>query len=222
MSVIVMADYQGEPFEAEVFHDGHIEFPERELQFEQAMEEFTNLDSAVVKLDRLWEESPTEVIFYNMELPKKSCVLLVADYAEHVIHIYEDRYPDDLRPRKAIEATRKFVAGRINSKTLGKAVRAAETAERAAYAAATGAAWAATESARAAAEAAKASESSAWELAVSLSAARAAAWNVSRDRDSSKQQQARDVEKAWQVRRFVDVMEAVGQDLPWPPMEATP
>lgn len=26
----------------------------------------------------------------------------------------------------------------------------------------------------------------------------------------------------WQVRRFVDCMEAIGQGLPWPPMEATP
>ena len=26
----------------------------------------------------------------------------------------------------------------------------------------------------------------------------------------------------WQVRRFVDCMEAIGQGMPWPPMEATP
>jgi hypothetical protein len=27
---------------------------------------------------------------------------------------------------------------------------------------------------------------------------------------------------AWQIRRFVDLMEAIGQGLPWPPLEATP
>ena len=33
---------------------------------------------------------------------------------------------------------------------------------------------------------------------------------------------AEKVESNWQLRRFVDVMEALGQGLPWPPLEATP
>jgi hypothetical protein len=59
--------------------------------------------------------------------------------AEHVLHFYEDKYPDDKRPRHAIEATRICISDKSPT---AKAARAASWA----------AAWAATWAARAAAE----------------------------------------------------------------------
>jgi hypothetical protein len=221
MSVVLDATCEGETVEVEVFHDGHIEFPDRDLQFEQAMEEFTNSDSAVVQLDRLWVKSPTEVIFKSFELPENSNILLAADYVERVLHFYEDKYPRDFRPRNAIEATRKFVAGEIDQKTLEKYRSAAWTASELALESATAATAAAWAAARAAAWAA---EAAAWAAAgaAARAVARAVAHSVSPDDDSPEWQQACDAEVAWQVRRFVDCMEAVGQGFDWPDMKVTP
>ena len=234
MSAIVTATYKGETLDVEVFHNGHIEFPERDFQYEQAMAEFAPPGPASVQLYELWKKSPVNVICENLELPENSHVLLAADYAEHVLYIYEDKYPGDLHPRKAIKATRKFTRGEIDLSTLEKAREAAReaawAAEVAARAAAREAAWAAEVAARAAAwavaraarAAARAAEAAEAAWAAARTAAWAAAYNISSDTDYVEWQQARDAEVAWQVRRFVDVMEAVGQGLPWPPIEATP
>jgi hypothetical protein len=41
-------------------------------------------------------------------------------------------------------------------------------------------------------------------------------------KESPSYETARASEGLWQLQRFVDVIEAVSQDLPWPPLEATP
>jgi hypothetical protein len=61
--------------------------------------------------------------------------LFAADCAEHVLHFYEDKYPDDNRPRKAIEAAR-----RRDKKAAAHAAHAAAAAYAAADAAASAAA----------------------------------------------------------------------------------
>jgi len=40
------------------------------------------------------------------EIPKSVIIQYAVDCAERVLHIYEDKYPGDYRPRKAIEAAR--------------------------------------------------------------------------------------------------------------------
>ncbi len=69
--------------------------------------------------------------------------------AEHVLHIYEDKYPDDKRPRKAIEAARACITEK--SAAAADAAWAAADAADAAWAAADAAdaAWAAADAARA-------------------------------------------------------------------------
>ena len=49
MSVIVTANYEGETFEVEVFHDGSIEFPDRDFQYDQAVAEFAPPGPATVQ-----------------------------------------------------------------------------------------------------------------------------------------------------------------------------
>jgi hypothetical protein len=240
MSVIVDATYAGEAFEVEVFHNGHIEFPGRNLQHEQAMAEFTDSESAVMKLYDMWKESPTKVIFENLELPENSVPRLAADYAEHVQHLYEREYEKDRRIRDVIEATRKFVAGEIDELALEKAraaALAAEVAAEAAWVAALAAGgWAAVETAARAA-ASTSARAAVWaavmaagvgvaEHAVASTSARAAAWaaaySVSSDDYSPKWHRAFDIERAWQIRRFVDAMEAIGQGFDWPDIKVTP
>ena len=55
--------------------------------------------------------------------------LLACDYAEHVLRIFETRYPDDYRPREAIAVSRRYARGE------------ATEAELTAAGYATGAAW---------------------------------------------------------------------------------
>ena len=84
--------------------------------------------------------------------------LMAADFAEAVLPIYEQEYPNDKRARKVIKATRQYAVEEIG-----------EAAWEAARVAAWAAAWAAREAAQAAAGEA------AWVAAAAGAAARAAA-----------------------------------------------
>lgn len=47
--------------------------------------------------------------------------LLACDYAEHVLCRFERRYPDDRRPRQAIETARRYANGNASKSDLGVA-----------------------------------------------------------------------------------------------------
>src|SRR3990167_5257178 len=67
--------------------------------------------------------------------------LFAADCAEHVLPLYEKRYPDDAGPREAIAAARRFARGEITEAEMRvKRNAAADAAADAAYAAASDAA----------------------------------------------------------------------------------
>jgi hypothetical protein len=108
---------------------------------------------------------------YNWK--KEDSVALSIYAAELVIDLYEKQYPNDDRPRKAIEAARKYLENPTEAaaEAAWAAARAAEAAEAAE------AAWAAWAAARAA-EAAEAAEAAwaAWVAARAVEAAGAAAW----------------------------------------------
>jgi hypothetical protein len=88
--------------------------------------------------------------------------LLAADCAESVLHIYEKEFPNDDRPRNAIEAARGFANGKITEEELIAAAGAVRGAAGAARDAARDAwaAWSAGQAAEAArlARAARAAE----------------------------------------------------------------
>jgi hypothetical protein len=54
--------------------------------------------------------------------------LFAADCAEHVLHLYEEKYPDEKRPRRAIEMARKFARGEASNDELAAAWDAARAA----------------------------------------------------------------------------------------------
>jgi len=100
-------------------------------------------------------------------LEYKQYALFNADVAESVLHLFETKYPDDNRPRKAIEAIRLYIKGEITleqfnvyvyavsaATSLATANDAAFTASAAVYYASASAASASAASASAAAEAA--------------------------------------------------------------------
>jgi len=70
--------------------------------------------------------------------------LLACDYAEHVLPIFETRYPDDYRPREAIAVSRRYARGEATDAELSAAWSAAWSAEGSAAGAA---AWSAAEAA---------------------------------------------------------------------------
>jgi len=96
---------------------------------------------------------------------KTNVYMFCADVAESVLNLFENKYPDDKRPRKAIEATRKYANKEISKEELSAAADAAADAayaadaaadDDAAYAAAADTAYAAADAAGAAAYAAAA------------------------------------------------------------------
>ena len=114
--------------------------------------------------------------------------LFACDCAERVLHIYEKQYPNDKRPRRAIEIARQFAAGHASRSELAAAWAAAWAAARAAaWAAAGAAAWAA---ARDAVWAAGDAAGDAVRAAAG-DAARAAAWAV---------------EHQWQTRTLLEYL----------------
>ena len=87
---------------------------------------------------------------------ERTARLFVADCAEIALPIYERHYPNDDRPRKAIEAARKYADGLISKEEI-------DAAGAAAWAAAWDAAWDAAGAAGAAAGAA--ARDAAWDAA---------------------------------------------------------
>jgi hypothetical protein len=60
----------------------------------------------------------------------KLLAIWAADCAEHVLSLFEDYYPDDDRPRKAIEAARAWVSGNLKMTKARKFAFAAHAAAR--------------------------------------------------------------------------------------------
>ena len=88
--------------------------------------------------DRFW------VVLRYDTIGQKLCDEIACDIADHVLPIFEREYPDDKRPREAIEITRLHIAGKATGDARDVARAAAwAAAGDAATATAWAAAWAA-------------------------------------------------------------------------------
>ena len=109
------------------FHEGVL------WEVEAGPERVDHGDKIVVRRARLVRKAAT--------LNAKTLRLLAADFAEHVLPIFEKRRPGDLRPREAIAAARSYARGEIGIGELREKRAAAyaaadAAADAAAYAAA--------------------------------------------------------------------------------------
>ena len=111
---------------------------------------------------------------------KKSARLFAADCAEHVLHIYEKEFPDDDRPRKAIQAARDYANEKITKDELA-------------------AAWAAEAAGEAAGDPARA--------AGAAGAARYAAWAEAEAAGYAAWAEAEVAERGWQTKRLFEYLE---------------
>ena len=183
-------------------------------------------DKIVARTARLVGDGP--VIVWTERLER----LLACDYAEHVLPIYERQYPDDQRPRQAIETARRYAEGQATQDELTAAGDAAWSATwaavrdaalsspravaYAAWATAGDAARAARDAAEDVARAARAAACdaayAAWATAgaAAWDAAYAAAWDVAYAAGAAQdaaRAAAEDVERFWQASRLMEYVE---------------
>ena len=114
----------------------------------------------LIPLDKIIESNGLQDTIWTLRATTESSENLIIEFAcqcaEHVLHFYTDKYPDDKRPQLAIEAARVCITDK--SEAAWDAAGAAWAAARAAWAAARAAAWAAARAAGDAAWAAGAAE----------------------------------------------------------------
>jgi len=129
--------------------------------FEGMLEAFLDLPE-LIYTDKVW--------VFVRSIDKDKLRLVAADFAERVLHIYESKYPNDDRPRKAIEAARRgdkdadsaVSDAADDAYAVAYAVAVSDAAYAAAYAAAAAAAHAAYAAVYAAAYAAAAAAAAAY------------------------------------------------------------
>ncbi len=156
--------------------------------------------------DALWALRTT------IEPSDKLARLFACDCAERVLPLFESKYPNDKRPRQAIETARRFANGEATQEEM-TAARAAAAAARAAA----DAIWAARDAA--AAWAAAAAADAAWDAAdAAWAAARAAAdaadaadaiW-AARDAAAAWAAAAA-AERQWQEAHFIEMLDAANK-----------
>ncbi len=131
-------------------------------------------------------------------LTQPIAVQWAAECAKRVLKHYEDKYPDDKRPREAIDAAIRWAKDPTQANR-DAAYAAADAAAHAAYAAAADAAYAAAYAAAAAADAAYAAAHAAYAAYAAAAAAHAALL------------QARNAERKWQSDRLLALLAAAKQ-----------
>jgi hypothetical protein len=144
---------------------------------------------------------------------ERTARLFACDCAERVLYLFEARYPDDGRPRKAIEIARRYAEGKADVEELAAARDAAwataEAAEGAVWdasrAAAEAAAWAAAWAAALNAARAASRAVSRYAAGAAWAAAEAAAWGAAEDA-------AGEAERQWQVERLRNILEVASDD----------
>lgn len=129
--------------------------------------------------------------------------LFAVDCAEHVLHIFEEKYPDDTRPRKAIEAARAYLAGEIDETELENASEAKDVPWVSRVRWSAWASWAAAWSARSAAWAARDARDSG-DARTAIWAAASDARDAAGDNAGDAKDAAEAAERAWQAGRLME------------------
>lgn len=224
----------------EITRDGEIRFLNYDIEYDLAMVEFGEPTTPAVNFFTEWRKNRAYTILKSTNLltDKNSRMMLLADFADHVLPVFKNAYPIDLRIEDLIGVSRKYAM-------LQEAVTAADTQKLdIARWGAIGIASMAKEKSkklrsrayqemndklvklaakyRAARQAAEAAVSASIPEAVgAVYAATAAAHYAEPLEYLDKWHQAHNEESLWQLRRFFDVYEAIQAGRQWPPLEVT-
>ncbi|MHA1198556.1 MAG: putative immunity protein [Candidatus Heimdallarchaeaceae archaeon] len=66
----------------------------------------------------------------TLNMDKRTLAIWASDCVEHVLHFFEDKYPNDDRPRKAIEVARAAGHAAATAHVVGHAIHAADYAAK--------------------------------------------------------------------------------------------
>src|SRR6056297_1815265 len=104
------------------------DFPEYPASWSQCQLSEEQLDTEVSILEIL-ESNGVEDAFWALRTQEyRDYCLILADIAESVLHIWEERYPNDNRPRLAVETIRKWYSGEATDQDLEVAAATATAA----------------------------------------------------------------------------------------------
>jgi len=160
---------------------------------------------------------PGDKVWALLRLPllsKEERLYLGCDFAEHVLPIFETKYPEDARPRQAIEAKRKWLIGEISLEGLKKHQCAAADSYYASAPASAAPAYAAYASASASVYASAVYASAAYASAyasVYAAYAYAAYAYASASASAYAYASAGEKEDEWQLNKIFDVLEKKGK-----------
>jgi hypothetical protein len=231
MSIIVTAKFNSQDFEVEVFHDGHLEFLDYDIEYDKACLEFKYPETSALKLLKTWDDNAPLVISELMQIHINYIALLALDWAEHVADAYvvygHDKRGGADKLVSILNSTRHQISILENEVTKENILNL-EALARGAYS------KIGEHPSEEAKYAARATYHAIMVLIKSKRYAnpRAEASSVAACAKSTnleylylvlmEDEQAAKKEELWQIRRFVDCMEAVGQGFDWPDMKVTP
>src|SRR6056297_2798687 len=100
------------------------DFPEDPKSWKECQLSEEQLDTEVSILEIL-ESNGVEDAFWALQTQEyRDYCLILADVAESVLHIWEERYPNDNQPRLAVSTIRKWYSGEATDKELRNAASA--------------------------------------------------------------------------------------------------
>jgi hypothetical protein len=252
MSVVFEVTLDDQPVQLEITHEGELIFLDYNITHDLAALEFGYPKTSAVFLYERWNAYPLDALLRDISrrsIHNQTIALLAADWAEHVLPIYERWHRGKQGPRDLVEASRAVLRGqimrrdfmhikrrlrRLGEGSRNRVIHRGEGAIRARLAA--------YELSTTVVAVFKNKNWSTFDHAhgVTRHAENAAAYDNCDQKDlsptgeesgrgigwvrfppSPEFQFASQAERAWQIRRFVDVMEAIGQGLPWPDIKVT-
>lgn len=232
MSVTITLESIRGPVDVEIHRDGTLsgeDLPEV-IDYDRTMVEFGEKQSWLVKFVEEFIEEPIMAMFLYIEISPHDMIYIAADWAEHVLWIIKEAYPEDTLQQKYIQISRDYVDDKIDISDihdLRMAVLDLDDDWRE-----HGAARQATRAVRSVVEAARDSfdgseQDSVWSTAERARLAVAdysssTGWDSPPDSPNAVDwNTALEKEYAWQIRRLVDCMEAVQAGKDWPDLKDT-
>lgn len=215
MSAVFIADSFGEKFQVEITREGQMIFLDHDIEYDIAMAEFGEPESHAVTLRNQWIENPCDIMALDLDVERPYLLLLAADWIERTVETFKkNRSAETVTSLKqAIDAIKKFATGKIGKARLMKLTTATRKHGSSAMVAANNAV-----------KAALSDNVVDFSLALQGVAFTAPLEFIHHDPKPQSHKEVVEIQRkeaAWQIRRFVDCMEAVQAGKRWPPLGAT-